>query len=124
MTPATTFAGRTVAVIGLGASGLAAAGSLAAGGATPVCWDDGEAARLQATEAGLTVEDLSQADFARFSALVLSPGVPLTHPEPHWSVAKAKAAGIEIIGDIEIFCRERAATAPDAPFIAVTGTNG
>ena len=70
------------------------------------------------------VEDLAGADWTRFAALVLAPGVPLTHPAPHWTVAKAKAAGVEIIGDIELFCRERARLAPDAPFIAITGTNG
>ena len=64
------------------------------------------------------------ADWSRFAALVLSPGVPLTHPEPHWSAKLAKAAGVEIIGDIELFCRERAKLAPDAPFVAITGTNG
>jgi UDP-N-acetylmuramoylalanine--D-glutamate ligase len=55
---------------------------------------------------------------------VLSPGVPLTHPKPHWSVELARAAGVEIVGDIELFVRERKAKAPDAPFIAITGTNG
>ena len=55
---------------------------------------------------------------------MLAPGVPLTHPEPHWTVAKARAAGVEIIGDVELFCRERAKSRPDAPFVAITGTNG
>ncbi|MFK5004595.1 Mur ligase family protein, partial [Klebsiella pneumoniae] len=34
------------------------------------------------------------------------------------------AADVEIIGDVELFCRERALIAPAAPFIAITGTNG
>lgn len=55
---------------------------------------------------------------------MLSPGVPLTHPKPHWSVDLARAAGVEIIGDVELFVRERRAHAPDCPFIAITGTNG
>jgi UDP-N-acetylmuramoylalanine--D-glutamate ligase len=50
--------------------------------------------------------------------------VPLTHPEPHWTVKAARASGVEIIGDIEIFARERMTHAPNTPFIAVTGTNG
>ena len=50
--------------------------------------------------------------------------MPLTHPEPHWSAKLAKEAGVEIIGDIELFCRERARIAPNAPFVAITGTNG
>jgi UDP-N-acetylmuramoylalanine--D-glutamate ligase len=56
--------------------------------------------------------------------LVLAPGVPLTHPKPHWSVDLARSAGVEIVGDVELFARERRALCPDAPFIAVTGTNG
>ena len=55
---------------------------------------------------------------------MLSPGVPLTHPKPHWTVDLARAAGVEIIGDVELFVRERRAHAPDCPFIAITGTNG
>jgi UDP-N-acetylmuramoylalanine--D-glutamate ligase len=39
-------------------------------------------------------------------------------------VVSARAAGIEIVGDIELFCRERRAHVPTAPFVAVTGTNG
>jgi UDP-N-acetylmuramoylalanine--D-glutamate ligase len=124
MTPVTTFAGRTVAVFGLARSGLAAARGLAAGGATVVCADDTEASRAAAAAAGFTVEDLREADWSRFAALVLAPGVPLTRPEPHWTVRKAQAAGVEIIGDVELYCRERAKSAPDAPFIAITGTNG
>ena len=50
--------------------------------------------------------------------------MPLTHPEPHWTVELARGAGVEIIGDIELFCRERAKIAPNAPFVAITGTNG
>jgi UDP-N-acetylmuramoylalanine--D-glutamate ligase len=124
MTPITCFAGRQVALFGLGGSGLATAQALVAGGATVACWDDSEASRAKAAAAGVTVEDLAAADWSRFSSLVLAPGVPLTHPEPHWTVERTKAAGIEIIGDIELFCRERAAIAPKAPLIAITGTNG
>ena len=50
--------------------------------------------------------------------------MPLTHPYPHWIVVKAQAAGVEIIGDIELFVRERAHIAPDRCFVAITGTNG
>ena len=124
MIRASTFAGKTVAVFGLGGSGTVAVQSLLAGGATVAAWDDGEASRAIAAQAGVPLVDLKTADWSKFSSLILAPGVPLTHPEPHWTVAKAKAAGVEIIGDIEIFARERAAHAPDAPFIAITGTNG
>ncbi|MGJ3263211.1 MAG: UDP-N-acetylmuramoyl-L-alanine--D-glutamate ligase [Salinarimonas sp.] len=124
MTPATTFAGRSVALFGLGGSGLATAQALVAGGATVAAWDDSEPRRTQAASAGIDVIDLATADWSAYAALVLSPGVPLTHPAPHWTVERAGAAGVEIIGDIELFCRERRKTAPDAPFIAITGTNG
>jgi UDP-N-acetylmuramoylalanine--D-glutamate ligase len=55
---------------------------------------------------------------------VLAPGVPLTHPAPHWTVGFARAAGVEVIGDIELFCRERRRHAGGAAFVAITGTNG
>ncbi len=124
MTPSTVFAGREVALFGLGGSGLATALSLQAGGAIVSAFDD-NAERVAAARAqGVGVADLADADWSRFCALILSPGVPLTHPAPHWSVIKAQEAGIEVIGDVELFCRERAKLAPDAPFIAITGTNG
>ena len=124
MIPVTTFAGKRVALFGLGGSGLVTAEALKAGGAKVRAWDDNATARDAASQRGIALVDLKSANWKKFDALVLAPGVPLTHPEPHWSVVKAKAAGIEIIGDIELFCRERAALAPDAPFVAITGTNG
>ena len=124
MTPAASFFGRTVALFGLGGSGLSTARALLAGGAQVAAWDDGEPSRQRATAQGVALEDLGSADWSRFAALVLSPGVPLTHPTPHWTVQKAKAAGVEIIGDVELFCRERARLAHDAPFVAITGSNG
>jgi UDP-N-acetylmuramoylalanine--D-glutamate ligase len=124
MTPITTFVGRTIAVFGLGLSGLAACRALAAGGAQVVAGDDSAAGREAAAKAGFGVEDLRDADWSRFAALVLAPGVPLTHPEPHWTVLRARATGVEIIGDVELYSRERAKSAPGAPFVAVTGTNG
>ena len=124
MTPVTTFAGRTVAVFGLGRSGLATCRALLAGGATIVAGDDTARSRETAAAAGIAVADLAAADWNRFAALVLAPGVALTHPAPHWVVKRACAAGVEVIGDIELFCRQRAASAPDAPFVAITGTNG
>jgi len=124
MIRASTFKGKRVAVFGLGGSGLASARALLEGGADVAAWDDSEAGRGAAEKAGIRLVDLSMADWSELSALVLAPGVPLTHPEPHWVVAKASGAGVEIIGDIEIFARERAKACPDAPFIAITGTNG
>ncbi|HEX8417418.1 MAG TPA: UDP-N-acetylmuramoyl-L-alanine--D-glutamate ligase [Methylobacterium sp.] len=124
MTPVTTFAGRTVALFGLGGSGLATALALQAGGARVMACDDSPESMARAHDRGVVTGDLREADWSDFSALVLSPGVPLTHPVPHWTVERAKAAGTEIVGDIELFCRERRKTAPGAPFVAITGTNG
>lgn len=124
MIPATSFSGRNVAVFGLGGSGIATAQALAAGGAKVVAWDDNPDSVARAADEGIPTADLRKADWSRLDALVLSPGVPLTHPRPHWSVELACAAGVEIIGDVELFSRERQARLPDAPFVAVTGTNG
>ncbi|MEF3365764.1 UDP-N-acetylmuramoyl-L-alanine--D-glutamate ligase [Methylocystis sp. 9N] len=124
MTPIETFKDKRVALFGLGGSGLSTARALIAGGARVAAWDDSEAGRLKAVAEGVALDDLRGADWRGFDALILSPGVPLTHPEPHWTVLAAQAAGVEIIGDIELFCREREARAGGAPFIAITGTNG
>ena len=124
MIRATSFAGKRVAVFGMGGSGIAAAHALIAGGAHVVCWDDGEVGRRRAVSEGFETTDLRHADWSQFSSLILAPGVPLTHPEPHWTVRHANAHGVEIIGDIEIFARERQVLCDTAPFIAITGTNG
>jgi UDP-N-acetylmuramoylalanine--D-glutamate ligase len=124
MIPITSFAGKTVAVFGLGGSGLASCHALKAGGAEVIAGDDGLDRLAEAAKAGFTTADLRTVSWANFAALVLTPGVPLTHPAPHWSVLKAREAGVEVIGDIELFCRERRRHAPDAPFVAITGTNG
>jgi UDP-N-acetylmuramoylalanine--D-glutamate ligase len=124
MIPVTTFADRKVAVFGLGGSGLASASALFAGGADVIGWDDNSARVEHATQAGIPTADLREVDWSRIAALVLAPGVPLTHPAPHWTVGLARAAGVEVIGDIELFCRERRRIAPDSIFVAITGTNG
>ncbi len=117
------FAGQKVAVFGLARSGIACARALKAGGAEVLAWDDGEAGRERAKEAGLELSDLRETDFSTLAALVLAPGVPLTHPVPHWSVSKARAAGIEIIGDTEVFYRQVRKT-KGVKIAAITGTNG
>jgi UDP-N-acetylmuramoylalanine--D-glutamate ligase len=124
MIPVTIFAGRNVAVLGLGLSGLAACRALAAGGANVFAWDDKAKGLDAAAAEGFAVTDLASADWSRFVALVLAPGIPLTNPEPHWSVAKARQAGVEVIGDIELFFRERARQAAPGKVVVITGTNG
>jgi UDP-N-acetylmuramoylalanine--D-glutamate ligase len=122
--PITTFSGRKVAVFGLGESGTASARALLLGGADVIGWDDDCAVVAKATAAGIPTADLRRIEWPRLSALVLAPGVPLTHPSPHWCVGLARAAAVEVIGDIELFCRERQRRAPRSPFAAITGTNG
>jgi len=124
MIPVTTFTGKTVALFGLGASGLASAQALIAGGAQVVAFDDDAGSVAKAEAAGIPIANLRQIDWSKIAALVLTPGVPLTHPAPHWTVGLARNAAVEVIGDIELYCRERRRLAPDSAFVAITGTNG
>lgn len=109
---------RRYAVLGLGKSGLASARALAAAGAEVLAWDDTAAARDKA--AGVPLHDLAALDWQGVEALVLSPGIPHTWPQPHPVAAAAKAAGRPIIGDIELL----ALAEPEARYVGITGTNG
>lgn len=115
-----TFAGETVAVLGLGKSGISAALALQAGGAKVWAWDDHEGSRQRATDAGLVVSNLDGINWHDCVALVLSPGIPLNFPTPHPLVQIARSHNCEIIGDIELLCRAQL----DAQFVGITGTNG
>jgi UDP-N-acetylmuramoylalanine--D-glutamate ligase len=121
------FKGQTVGVFGLARSGLSAVRALLAGGAQVFAWDDKEAPRLVAAHEGATVEAWESWPWAEIKAVILSPGVPLTHPQPHAVVARAREFKAEIIGDMELFARtmrpNRDAKGA-APLIAITGTNG
>ncbi|MGR9190973.1 UDP-N-acetylmuramoyl-L-alanine--D-glutamate ligase [Rhizobium leguminosarum] len=124
MIPVTTLKDRKVALFGLGGSGFATARALISGGADVTAWDDNPDSVAKAAAEGIRTEDLHNIDWSQQALFVLSPGVPLTHPKPHWTVDLARAAGVDIVGDVELFVRERRAHAPDCPFIAITGTNG
>ncbi|KQV28332.1 UDP-N-acetylmuramoylalanine--D-glutamate ligase [Rhizobium sp. Root1203] len=124
MIPVTTLAGKKVALFGLGGSGFATARALILGGADVTAWDDNPDSVTKAAAEGMHTADLRTIDWSVQSLFVLSPGVPLTHPKPHWTVDLARAAGVDIVGDVELFVRERRAHAPDCPFVAITGTNG
>ncbi|MCF8504003.1 MAG: UDP-N-acetylmuramoyl-L-alanine--D-glutamate ligase [Caulobacter sp.] len=126
MIPIRGFEGRKVAVFGLGRTGLTAARALVAGGAQVALWDEKADSRAVAEAEGFAVVDLKSADWSEFAALMLSPGVPLTHPKPNWSVEMARAAGVEVLGDIELFARTvNSAPAHKRPKVAaITGTNG
>src|SRR5690606_15183355 len=60
---------------------------------------------------------------AGLDGLVLSPGIPLHLPAPHALAEKARAAGVPILGDIELFAQTRAEL-PEHRIVAITGTNG
>ena len=87
------YAGRTIALLGLGKSGLAAARALAGAGADVWAWDDDPARRQAAEDEGLPLVDLVQCDWQRPESLILSPGIPHTYPAPHPVAALARAAG-------------------------------
>lgn len=127
MIVSTAFAKADVAVFGLARSGVASVKSLVEGGARVFAWDDKEDNRAAAKQEGAITQPFADWPWQKIKALVLSPGVPLTHPTPHPVVVAAKEAGVEIIGDMELFAR---AIRPDrtkpgrAKVIAITGTNG
>jgi UDP-N-acetylmuramoylalanine--D-glutamate ligase len=110
------FHDRRVAVLGLARSGLMAAKALKASGAKVLAWDDDETARQAADQLGIEIIDLAQADPQGWSALVTSPGIPLSHPV----TARATAAAVPVIGDIELLWR----AGTGAKFLGITGTNG
>ncbi|WP_455476479.1 UDP-N-acetylmuramoyl-L-alanine--D-glutamate ligase [Bartonella sp. B17] len=125
------YKGQKVALFGLGRSGIAAAQALMSGGAEVVAWDDNLSGVKAASEVNIPIKDLRCEDWSKFVALILTPGVSLTYPRPHWVVDKAHQANIEIIGDIELFVRARnhflqhsGLGDKDVPFVAITGTNG
>lgn len=149
---APTFAGQDVAVLGLARSGLSAARALQSGGANVIAWDDQEKGRA-AAEGEIELVEPAKWEWSRLRAVVLSPGIPLTHPKPHPVVVEAQRHGVEVIGDIELFCRALKASGhfnggsffaqgtvnpnpalrPNgngnglkgkAPLICITGTNG
>ena len=111
---------RDVAVLGLARSGLAAVAALKAGGARVHAWDDADSVRGAAASHGIAAEDRAGLDWSKVAALVLSPGIPHTHPKPHPLAAAAQAAGVPVIGDIELLVKGL----PDARYVGITGTNG
>jgi UDP-N-acetylmuramoylalanine--D-glutamate ligase len=113
------YEGKKVAVLGLARSGRAAAAALTTGGAEVLAWDDSEKTR-SGIAAELPLADPARIDWRRVAALMLSPGIPHSFPTPHPAVVAARAAGVPIIGDIELLGRAE----PQARYIGITGTNG
>jgi UDP-N-acetylmuramoylalanine--D-glutamate ligase len=130
MIPVQGYAGRKVAVLGLGRSGLAAAAALVAGGAEPLLWDDSPEARAKAEAAGHQITDLTRdGAWDGIAALIVSPGIPHLYPAPNKVIARALALGVPVDNDIGLFFRSWATAAWDEmdqppKVIAVTGSNG
>jgi UDP-N-acetylmuramoylalanine--D-glutamate ligase len=118
--------GKKVLVLGLGETGRATAGWLARHGARLRLADS----RPDAPYAGALAQEWPAAEvvlgpftdalFAGVDLLAISPGVPLA--EPH--VARAVAAGLPVVGDVELFAKARRQVSPAARLIAITGSNG
>ncbi len=109
-----------VAVLGLGRTGLTAAIALYKSGVQVWAWDDAPAQVEAAREAGIDVTDLNTADLSGIEYLVLSPGIPHTHPAPHPIVTRAREAGLTIVSDIDLLF----GADPHARYVCITGTNG
>jgi len=127
MIPSRYYANKTVAIFGLARTGLGAVRALVAGGTKVIAWDDSSKARDLGGQQGAELMPWREWPWESIAALVLSPGVPLTHPAPHGVVEHANRAGVPVIGDVELFAHEvrTAADQPGkAPVIAITGTNG
>lgn len=120
MIVASAYKGKTVGVFGLARTGVAAVDALAASGAKVAAWDDNVERRTGAAEHSV---NLYSADFTELDALLLAPGVPLTHPKPHALVDKAHEFGTPIISDLDVFETARA-DLPTHKTVAITGTNG
>ncbi len=119
MITAKAFAGKKYAVYGLARSGIATVTSLLGSGADVAAWDANADARLRAP-AGTTIANLDEVDLAPFDSLVVTPGLPLNR---HPIAERAFNAGVEIIGDIELFARARSELPPHK-VVGITGTNG
>ncbi len=130
MIPVQGFEGETVAVLGLGRSGLAAARALRAGGAVPVCWDDGAAGRSAAEGEGFALADPTKPGALEgVACLITSPGIPHLYPAPHPAIAAAWSAGVPVDNDVGLFFRSLASgdwADHDRPprVVAITGSNG
>ena len=108
---------KRVLVVGLGVTGLSVVRYLSREGVVFEVADEnaGEDALSDMPGERVLHSSFSSELFCCFDILILSPGIPRAHP----AVAAALDAGIDVIGDIELF-----ADAVEVPVIAVTGSNG
>ena len=130
MIPVRGYEGARIGVLGLGRSGLATAKALVAGGAIPVCWDDGEAARDAAEAAGFEIENLTRRTvMEHITRLIVSPGIPHLYPAPHNAVSAAWDVGVPVDNDIGLFFSSVATPEwgkfeVEPRIVAITGSNG
>jgi UDP-N-acetylmuramoylalanine--D-glutamate ligase len=116
------FAAKRYCILGLARSGLATLDALMASGAQCTIWDNREEAReaAVASHPGVVIGDPMEIDLAGLDGLIVSPGVPLNR---HPVADRARAAGVPIIGDIELFALARPSLPPHR-VVGITGTNG
>jgi len=114
------YRGQTIAVMGLGKSGLATARALKHSGADVIAWDDQAVRREAAAKEGIRIADLVKEAWEGIAFLVLSPGIPHSFPAPHPVAKRARDAGCPILGDIELLAR----ASSKARYVGITGTNG
>ena len=125
MIPVPGFADASVAVLGLGRSGLTAARALRAGGARVVAWDDGQAGRAAAAAEGFEIRDLATPGaLDDVVTLVTSPGIPHLYPAPHPAIRAAWDAGVAVDNDIGLFFRSLGQDGAPPRTVAITGSNG
>ncbi|MEM9617231.1 MAG: UDP-N-acetylmuramoyl-L-alanine--D-glutamate ligase [Pseudomonadota bacterium] len=120
------FKNKAVGVFGLGVSGLATCEALVASGARVFTWDENATAREKTSGTEYFAEHPKKWPWDEIKTVVVSPGVPLTHPKPHAIVRKAQTEKIPVIGDTELFALAVNAL-PDGqrPRVAmITGSNG
>lgn len=121
------YKNKKVGVFGLGEAGQAAVRAMVAGGAQVFVWDDREASRLGyidysggAVPSSVKLQSIDKWNWKELAIVVLSPGVPLTHPEPHPVVVKAQQAKVPVVGEVDLLYE----ACPTAQYIGITGTNG
>lgn len=116
------FAAKRYCILGLARSGLATLDALMASGARCTVWDNREEARETAiaSHPDVVIGDPMEIDLSGFDGLIVSPGVPLNR---HPVADRARAAGVPIIGDIELFALARGSLPPHR-VVGITGTNG
>ena len=126
----TLYKGEKVGVLGMGRTGLAVARALQAGGAEPICWDDGAAGQKAAREAGFEVLKLSEPSvMGGLALLITSPGIPHLYPTINHVILAAMKAGVPVDNDIGLFFAELEAhkarhSGAGPRVVAITGSNG